>query len=987
MIHNRPVPHISLAQRFFDIIPVASLISAVVHLIRFILSKHSSNHVPRPLQDRDVRDLSHKQWGLGTRALLAAIPIIGNAILLGYEMKQCCKKKPQEAPVQDINQPLHEQIQQLKDELEQKNEALIREQEISEVARKTLQDLQQRVVDYDAEKQNLAQNVQILNENNQKFKDQLGALEQEKEDLNQRIEELSEKNQALTDNEEEVDAELKMLKEQQALAAKKIEDLEKNNDDYFFKNSDLINQVEELSEQKESQEKIAKVYLKKIKSLNDKLKEANTALNSKDEENNHLKESVQNLSQQLQEFEKLKNKIVDLENDQQKLQQLESDLQDAKTELQGLHSKNQELKAETEAQESGFLIKLKQAQEEIENLKQKYEALDGDYLNLKEENHQLIALKNELQSKIDSTAQEMQLVLAIQETSKIKLDSSWHVVQDEQKDERNNLIARYTKANIETYIVHVLEAGRLGLDALHRKFVQKFGYRNDFIKEFDTIKLNFDAYVKEKQDQVAKALGLTDQNIEDPIHSKDSIINEGKELAKASEKDMINQIDGIIQDILNREDLSPEHKNFFATLPPTKQLYSESFFENVVHNNHWWHKKYEQTIHFSNKHGEAKVELEAVGKPYSSAAPRNRKDLKDLRVPNFFKTSYNPKSTDEMSAIKMDNAMRSAIAVEFDQKDPNLRKELNKQIVKNILEQHAIEYLRSIPDDKKNQKPVKIDFAGITLLSPSALLDWSWYFGKISSADNEALLFREAQEAFNAWDKQVLVVDGVEVEFQVTYLNVACNDLFFKSADYIPFSYSKETAANQLGINKIEEKLKQYKARLDQDLALHPNPSLEIKQRIKKHETMTKLLRDVKEMMAIPENKKLKAFGNNYYALTSRVLLLTSLLYDRIHFGCRSGKDRTGLANIELDKLLQIIHYLGDVPSYKTEASDNEEFKDILVELYKLSGNIDIIPEASLGCPLGMNIGACANPNADNKAKEFALAAAKIFSRPGSSLH
>lgn len=1131
MIHNRPV-QISLFQRIVDIIPVASMISSVVHLIRYILSKHSSSVIPRPLQDRDVRHLTHKQWGLEKRALLAAIPLIGNAILLAYEMNQCSKKRVPQAPEAAIQQPLHEQIEQLKNELEQQNAALIRKQEISEVAHKTIQDLQQRVANSDLEKLTLIQNVQILNENTQEFKDQLQALEQEKEDLTHRNEELSDKNQALSRTEEEIQniqKELETQKEYIDLIEKKNEKLEKDGQEDFFEKMNLRNQVdkstkrekilrqkleqatlntqdqilklkENLSSAEQEKEKLLREIdelktqnnlkkkdsedllktnedlrshihqssletinlqkqlkitsqlnqdeIRKLQALLDScLKEKETLIQEireKEkqkgiqekiaqtfthriklheasilefkEENQNLKATVDNLSLQLQEFNELKQKMDELKKIQSELESLTHEFCSTKIEILKLNKENNLLEHEASEQKNYYNQVIDKLQNELEKLQNFSKNLQASFTEKEEQNTQLKRLNEELNEEIEFLQEEIQAAKAVLSTSKDDVEAlvnsfSAGVIDDPSAStlaasfvdvgaSYKKFIDRYTKANIETYLLHVLSAGSHAANNIHTAFEKQFGrktpatkYLGDLLNDFQT------KFVNEKSEDLRRKLGLDELTLQEKINTESEIIKTANTLAAAYEKEIKDDIKNLCDKMLNFESITEEQKEFFLKLDTPSKLYSQAFFENIVHTNQWWTKPYTKDIAFDNGLGEAQVEMKALGQPYSSAAPRNRQDLNNPAVPNFFKTSYipygnkneTPNVKNEMAAIKADNLTRSAIPVEFDQKDDKLRQEINHILVKKILEENAKLYLEKNPEMAKKKK-IQLDFSAVTLLSPSAIIDWAHTFNKVAAADNEALLFKESQEAYEFWDQKPLMIKfngaDVEVEFDIIYMNIPCNDVFYKSVKYISSSYYKERIANRKAIDKLEKKLKTFKSHLEQDTQIFaPELTEDLLQRNKKYQVMEKLMLNIKEMMAIPEHEKLTRFGNNYYALVSRVLMLNSLLCDRVHFGCRSGKDRTGMCNLELDRLLQHTHILGYVPSIEDDIEDKNR-DDIGTELthklFKESGNLDVIPEANLGCALGMNIGACANPG-NKEAKRYALAAAKVFRRPGAA--
>ena len=85
------------------------------------------------------------------------------------------------------------------------------------------------------------------------------------------------------------------------------------------------------------------------------------------------------------------------------------------------------------------------------------------------------------------------------------------------------------------------------------------------------------------------------------------------------------------------------------------------------------------------------------------------------------------------------------------------------------------------------------------------------------------------------------------------------------------------------------------------------------------------------------ENKR--GIGENPYALPSRVTLLTNLLGYATSYGCKSGKDRTGLMSMELENLTAKV--LTDNKPYDAYNISTEE-KQNLQSIYKAGCSIEI---------------------------------------------
>lgn len=88
-----------------------------------------------------------------------------------------------------------------------------------------------------------------------------------------------------------------------------------------------------------------------------------------------------------------------------------------------------------------------------------------------------------------------------------------------------------------------------------------------------------------------------------------------------------------------------------------------------------------------------------------------------------------------------------------------------------------------------------------------------------------------------------------------------------------------------------------------------------------------------------------RGIESNPYALPVRVMLLTSLIGYATTYGCKSGKDRTGVCSLELEALATKLLSEGDL--YNPEETTNEE-RNILQQLY-LKGEANTIAEANTG--------------------------------------
>ncbi|KIC74200.1 hypothetical protein DB42_BK00150 [Neochlamydia sp. EPS4] len=792
--------------------------------------------------------------------------------------------------------------------------------------------------------------------------------------------------------------------------------------------NDLIQQLQRTQESLQRKEAILEAATRASQLAHESLASAQETVESVQIENGKLKHQVINLTSHLkareQENLELQQRIDELELNKQEAIDLRKKLASQESFVATFLKEEQQIRED-------LTSKLSQAQEtireyvfQVEQLQMKCEGLKSKYQTLKDEpplKQELEAVERKLAEitvqrdhlleqiefiKFAQTLPSLDRSLSLSRSMHPEDDIShdnisqvtdsgemteWTLIAEKEKTEDEGVTfagkfsSRYKRENIDTYIQHVLTAGNHAADDLAKRIQEILNYEIPPPLLSELI-LKFNEQIRKKALLIHERLGINSGNIEQFIKPNDPIVEKGKRLAKEYE----NEIMSALQDACRQAaEKWPQYKKDLLSLTDECfKIYQTAYFQGVVHFNHWWREVYDKTINFSKEElGAAQVQLKAVGEPYSSAAPRNRQDTLNPAVPNFFRTTYLPylsSPTSDMKAIKMDNVTRSAIPVEFDQTNKEIREQINRQIVKKILEEHALEYLKKHSGQASGEIPIKLDFAAVTLLSPSSVLDWANYFGKLANADNEAMLLKEAKEAYEYWHRKPLVIKGQEFQFQITYMNIPCNDLYFKSLEWSTQAYALEWEANQIAIKHLAQKVVEYELAVKKEIEEN-NTSPDLKSKMMKVKILQNLLKDVEAILNIPEGKKLEAFGNNYYALVSRVLMLTSLVSDGVHFGCRSGKDRTGLANLEVDKLLQLTHALEGYPSLEAEVNEPKiraMAKEIGHQLYIDSGNLDVIPEANLGCPLGMNIGACANPG-DKEAKEYALAGAKAFVRPG----
>lgn len=170
----------------------------------------------------------------------------------------------------------------------------------------------------------------------------------------------------------------------------------------------------------------------------------------------------------------------------------------------------------------------------------------------------------------------------------------------------------------------------------------------------------------------------------------------------------------------------------------------------------------------------------------------------------------------------------------------------------------------------------------------------------------------------------------------------------------------KESSERQFAHwQKLADEVTNERKTLDES---HCGPELKkILKILKRRSVLTDLYFDTEELFLSGLSTKVKNMDNNRSALATRIILLGALVEDiEVHFGCRSGKDRTGLVDVELKLLLTEAELNGRIPSYREE----ERLPEIINHRETMtleSGNSFDFVKANLGANLGLNTGGSAS--------------------------
>ncbi len=469
----------------------------------------------------------------------------------------------------------------------------------------------------------------------------------------------------------------------------------------------------------------------------------------------------------------------------------------------------------------------------------------------------------------------------------------------------------------------------------------------------------------------------------------------------------------------------------------------------------------------------------AAGPAYSSTMPRNRTHDTTC-VANFFHTISSPISQSDKELIPSCEATRSAIPVEFTQKDRTERALCTQKHIVQIIHAHAKKQVEKALENEldrddilEGRQPVIVRQTLLTLLTPDIGRKLGGYAGIVDLADNERALLDETLDAINAIQGQNGSIEVPDpnnpehtVKIQITYdilpFNVPSNklndsyrssfigkSLVYHSRAENMIAQSLQKLANQ-GKQRIQEINAQLENIVDNDFlqeeekkelqglhALLQEASHKRKELSKKiHKTgklpdskgikawqkasdvhaaklqelmsqqemspamkeylklifekslLDDLIEDTQNLHATGIHKGSNAHSQLRFAFSSRIILLSSLLGYGTHFCCRSGKDRTGMADDE-EKLLYgevVAEYR--LPSFLEQTSWETHIanrKRVTME----SGNSLFNTRANLGGVAWWTIGGCrmhfgSGEDAQELHRQYdtAQSASKLFKRP-----
>ncbi|NGX42446.1 MAG: hypothetical protein K940chlam7_00726 [Chlamydiae bacterium] len=492
----------------------------------------------------------------------------------------------------------------------------------------------------------------------------------------------------------------------------------------------------------------------------------------------------------------------------------------------------------------------------------------------------------------------------------------------------------------------------------------------------------------------------------------------------------------------------------------------------VIHEDEMWdpEKVIKRPMAFtSTQTGESALAVSsfhAAGPGSSSMIPRNR-TRKTAYAANFFETGLAIKvaGQEEEPQELMGGVTRSAITVEFDQKDKDERAEANLKLNQQVLDAKVKQKLdkmtwEELEDAGDLNKPIILKSQTVNLLTTDRLRYLTRQSPKFanlakkiheglsgSPADDERSLALEnlaAHKELNGQTVPYIVEDSegiwmtIHVKYDLRYFNIPNNILQEKMPELLT-SCPELEEANAESWSKLEEDVWSQFKELDEliggirktgisseeqitseekqwlrsffyacknkialreeimektigkeslkgtgqefeewqavadDVAnriakMRKNPSLSVAMKamlpcLDMKENLRDLYLDTRELYLSGLWKDPTNMDNNRSALATRIIALGALVKDLgVHFGCRSGKDRTGLVDIELKLLLTEAFLNHRMPSYREE----ERMEDIVDHRETMtleSGNVQDIIRATMGASIGINtVGSAVKP-------------------------
>lgn len=335
---------------------------------------------------------------------------------------------------------------------------------------------------------------------------------------------------------------------------------------------------------------------------------------------------------------------------------------------------------------------------------------------------------------------------------------------------------------------------------------------------------------------------------------------------------------------------------------------------------------------------------------------------------------YDSQLTSVDSQKTLFSALRHAITVDINEKDPEIRQANSKQAAKELITAALLKELKnrgvtSLEEFANSGKRLALHLNSVSLVTPDDIRP-ALNRMNIHQEDERAML-NDQLTALHAWEEvKEWELNGVKiaVELKVNGFNFGVN----RGAVDWDLGLDNQYAINKRAMEGLREDVNAFCRKADETLGPTKEPSPEL---VLAKQNVETLMRDIEAMM---EDEKAyleylkgdkenggKEKGRNQYEIGAKILNLTHLMSTNIRpspneeenipglqgaFNCKSGKDRTGIMDGVAKTLAvmaeergggdQGLHYSHQ--EFMAQPELKKRFAQILVPLLLEGGGLEI---------------------------------------------
>ncbi|QIZ72269.1 inositol phosphate phosphatase SopB [Oxynema aestuarii] len=331
------------------------------------------------------------------------------------------------------------------------------------------------------------------------------------------------------------------------------------------------------------------------------------------------------------------------------------------------------------------------------------------------------------------------------------------------------------------------------------------------------------------------------------------------------------------------------------------------------------------------------------------------------RTTNAWYTEFKAENSDEA----LFSAFRSGVLEDYGIKDPKKRREANKEKAAQLLTAIAIKYLSKKTNDELKNANYKVSIPLVTtaLLTPVATDKGADEAGKL---DRHIQALKDANNEFRNNRRKINVnhcLHPISVEFNIIAFNYGVN----QNAKF--GKYTQWRKLNSESLDRLKEAKKeavrdmefeqknlmryisgaQTKLSLIQKGNINEDPQICSDLIKTSSQQFTKIEKDIKKIEQLWQRiqKRGKLGGGDVdYEMPALISNLAFLIGSMVHYNCKSGKDRTGMADVETKFLAYQMEdraKKGDrqlVPHY-TDSLSKEDKKALKTMVFE-SGNLEV---------------------------------------------